>query len=53
MELDSFLNHQKIHHWYYYMERASQGLAKDSPTFKNFSLTAIHYLTAMTCGAGS
>ncbi len=25
-------------------KRASQGLVKDSPTFKNFSITAIHYL---------
>ena len=32
--------------------RASQGLVKDSHTFKNFSITAIHYLTAMTCGMG-
>ncbi len=33
-------------------QRASQGLVKDSPTFKNFSISAIHYLTAMTCGVG-
>ena len=30
-------------------KRASQGLVKDSPTFKNFSSTAMHYLTAMGC----
>ncbi len=23
---------------------------KETPTFKNFSIAAIHYLTAMTCG---
>ncbi len=32
--------------------RASQGLVKDSPTFKNSSISAIHYLTAITCGVG-
>ena len=28
-------------------ERASQGLVKDPPTFKNFSTTGIHYFPAM------
>ncbi len=29
------------------LQRASQGLVKDSPTFKNFSITARHYFSAI------
>ncbi len=29
-----------------------QGLVKDSPTFKNFSIKPIHYFSAMTWGVG-
>ncbi len=33
-------------------QRACQRLVKDSCTFKNFSITAIQYFPAMTCGVG-
>ena len=36
----------------YRPQRASQGLVKDSPTFKNSSTTGIHYFPAMTSGVG-